>query len=200
MGRNYLIFLGIFIPFHILRQNAISHATRFFFLSTVHSGHSAPLSIKCIRWSLAPFPYVTINTDGSSIGNPGKSGAGGVACSSNGEWLWCFSLHLGVTNNTMVELWGIREALAWAWVEGHHRVCLQTDSVLAYNWLNTNADYPMEFSNLVLVCRWLLNRDWEACVKHIWREANSYADILAKKGASQTEREVLYDTCPTFLC
>ena len=112
LGRNYLIFLGIFIPFHILRQNAISHATRFFFLSTVHSGHSTPLSIKCIRWSLAPFPYVTINTDGSSIGNPGKSGAGGVACSSNGEWLWCFSLHLGVTNNTMVELWGIREALA----------------------------------------------------------------------------------------
>ena len=41
----------------------------------------------------------------------------------------------------------------------------------------------MEFSNLVLDCRWLLNRDWEVRVEHIWREANSYADLLAKKGA-----------------
>ena len=56
-------------------------------------------------------------------------------------------------------LWLNYGVLERHWVEGHHRVCLQTDSVLAYNWLNTNADYPMEFSNLVLDCRWLLNRD-----------------------------------------
>jgi len=112
-----------------------------------------------IRWSLAPFPYVTLNTDGSSLGNLGESGVGGVACAANGEWLWGFSLHLGVTNNTMAKLWGIREALVWAWAKGHHRVCLQTDSLLTYKWLKTNEDYPMEFSNLILDCRWLLNRD-----------------------------------------
>ena len=110
-----------------------------------------------------------------------------------------FSLHLEVTNNTMAELWGIREALARAWAKGHHRVFLQTDSLLAYKWLKTNEDYLMEFANLILDCRWLLNRDWEACIDHIWREANSRADLLAKRGASQLEREVLYDTCPTFL-
>ena len=99
----------------------------------------------------------------------------------------------------MAELWGIREALAQAWAKGHHRVCLQTDSLLAYKWLKTNEDYLMEFANLILYCRWLLNRDWEARVDHIWREANSRANLLAKRGASQLEMEVLYDTCPTFL-
>ena len=87
LGWNSLIFSGTFIHFHILKQNAISHATKLFFLSTVYSRNSAPLSIKYIRWSPAPSPYVTINTDSSSLGNPGKPGAGGVARSSNGEWL-----------------------------------------------------------------------------------------------------------------
>ena len=99
----------------------------------------------------------------------------------------------------MAELWGIREALARAWAKGHHRVFLQTDSLLAYKWLKTNEDYLMEFANLILDCRWLLNRDWEARIDHIWREANSRVDLLAKRGASQLEREVLYDTCPIFL-
>nr|POE55545.1 putative ribonuclease h protein [Quercus suber] len=107
------------------------------------------------------------------------SGVGGVARSATGKWLWGFSLHLGVTNNTMAELWGIREMLLRAWDNGHCRLCFQTDSLLASKWLNTN-----EVSNLILDCRWLLNRGWEARVKHIWREANSCADLLAKRGAS----------------
>ncbi|KAK7820634.1 hypothetical protein CFP56_038651, partial [Quercus suber] len=64
LGRNSLIFLGTFIPFHILKQNSISYAT---------------------KWSLAPSPYITINTNDNSLGNPGKSGVRGVARSSNGE-------------------------------------------------------------------------------------------------------------------
>ena len=100
---------------------------------------------------------------------------------ANGEWLWGFAMHLVVTNNTMAELWGIREALVRAWTNGYYRVCLQTDSLLAYKWLKTNEDYPMEFSNLVLACRWLLSGDWEVHIEHIWREANSCADLLAKR-------------------
>ena len=73
--------------------------------------HPSPSSPTSTRWCPAPPPYVTINTDGSSKGNPGMSGADGVAHSATGEWLWGFSLHLGFTNNTIAELWGIREAL-----------------------------------------------------------------------------------------
>ena len=122
-----------------------------------------------------------------------------MARSVTGEWLWGFSLHLGITNNSMTKLSGIREALLRAWDNGHRRVCFQTYSLLATKWLNTNVVYTMEFSNLILDCRWLLNMDWEVHVEHVWREANSYADILAKKGTSQFDREILYDACPTFL-
>ena len=64
-----------------------------------------------VRWLLASEPHITINTDGSSKGNPGPSGAGGLARSESGAWLWGFPLSLGSTNNTMAELWGVRKAL-----------------------------------------------------------------------------------------
>lgn len=101
LGQNSLIFTGKFIPYHTLKQNVISHAIEFFFLSAVSAGCSSPYSFNFIRWSLTPFPYITLNIDGSLLGNPERSGAGCVARSANGEWLWGFSLHLGVTNNTM---------------------------------------------------------------------------------------------------
>lgn len=71
-------------------------------------------------------------------------------------------------------------------------------SLLATNWLNTNVDFPVEFSNFVMDCRWLLRQDWEVRVEHVWQKANSCADGLAKRGASQLERQVFYDTCPIF--
>ena len=103
LGQNSLIFMGKSIPYLSLKQNAISHATKFFFLSTAPSEYSSLSSYIYIRWSPAPFPFITLNTDGSSLSNPGESCAGGVARSANGEWLLSFALHLGVTNNTMAK-------------------------------------------------------------------------------------------------
>ena len=125
------------------KTKCYAHATEFFFLSAIPAGHSSPSLTKFTRWSPAPLPYVTINTDGSSKGNLGMSDVGSMARFATSEWLWGFSLHLGITNNTMAKLWGIREALLQAWDNDHRQVCLQTnclqtDSLLASKWLNTN--------------------------------------------------------------
>ena len=119
-----------------------------------------------------------------------------MAHSDSVTWLWGCSLNLGTANNTLAELWGIRKALLHAWDKGHRNITLQTDSLLATKWLTTSVEFPIELSNLILDCRRLLRRDWEALVESVWREANSCADMLANKGTSQTEREILYDTCP----
>ena len=54
----------------------------------------------------------------------------------------------------------------------------------------------MEVTNLVLDCKWFLRWEWEAHVEHMWQETNSCVDVLAKRRASLSEREILYNTCP----
>ena len=149
-----------------------------------------------LRWCLVPFPFVTINTDGSFSGNPRPTRAGGLARTHARTWLWGFSLNLGCTNNTVAELWGIWAALNLAWDKGHWRVLLQTNSLLAVKWISTEVDFLVEVTNLVLDCRWLFRREWEAHVEHVWQETNSCADVLAKRGACLSKREIIYDTLP----
>lgn len=105
----------------------------FFFLSTIPGLPSQRYKEEAVQWLPAPAPHITINTDGSSQGNLGPSGAGELAQSTSGSWLWGFSLRLGVTNNTMAELWGIRRTLLLAWDKDYKGVTLQIDSLLATN-------------------------------------------------------------------
>lgn len=102
------------IPHQILRENSLSHATEFFFLSSVPTSSSHTYTSIPIRWCPGPLPLITINTDESSKGNPGISGAGGLARTDAGDWPRGFSLKLGITNNNTAELWGIRTALLQA--------------------------------------------------------------------------------------
>ena len=83
-----------------------------------------------------------------------------------------------------------------AWDKGHRWVLLQSDSLLAVKWVFTEVDFPMEVTNLVLDCKWLLRWEWEAHVEHVWRETNSCVGVLAKRRASLSKREILYDTYP----
>lgn len=106
----------------------------FFFLSTIPGLPSQRYKeVEAVRWLPAPVPHITINTDGSSRGNPGPSGAGGLARSASGSWLWGSSLRLGVTNNTMAELWGIRRALMLAWDKGYRGLLFKLIPCLQLN-------------------------------------------------------------------
>ena len=55
-----------------------------------------------------------------------------------------------------------------AWDKGHWWVLFQTDSLLAVKWISTEVDFLVEVTNLVLDCRWLFKREWEAHVEHVW--------------------------------
>ena len=87
LGRSSLVFNGKLIPHQTLKDNSLSHATEFFFLSSVPSSSSPTYTNIAIRWCPAPFPQITINTDESSKRNLGPSRAGGLAHSDTGEWL-----------------------------------------------------------------------------------------------------------------
>nr|POF09646.1 hypothetical protein CFP56_10827 [Quercus suber] len=49
-------------------------------------------------------PFVTLNADGSSNGNPGNTGGGGVICTHTSQWIKGSSINLGITTKNVAEL------------------------------------------------------------------------------------------------
>lgn len=55
------------------------------------------------RWSLPPDAVLKINIDGSSRGNPGLVGVGGIGRDAYGNVIFILSIHKGVQSNNVME-------------------------------------------------------------------------------------------------
>lgn len=89
-----------------------------------------PCNIKqpqLISWHAPLENIVKVNVDGNSIGNPGRSGYGGLIRNSDGEWNTGFSGFCGITSNLNVELLVIFNGLKLAWTSGYHFVVCESD-------------------------------------------------------------------------
>ena len=51
--------------------------------------------------------WVKLNTDGSSLGNPGLAGGGGVIRDIEGAWIMGFVRNIGITSRYIAELWAL---------------------------------------------------------------------------------------------
>lgn len=130
-------------------------------------------------------------TDGSSLGNPGPSGAGALICYGASAWK-CFS-PLGIGTNNIGELWAIGMALEFLYnlPTPKPTTKLFTDSKWAMEMTST-LQFPKTNAELV----WKIRRMWRdlneiTSVSLYWikghdgHAGNDIADQLAKRG-SQT--------------
>ena len=67
-----------------------------------------------VRWMKPPMDWLKLNTNGASLGNPGKAGGGGVIRDSSGKWVKGFSRSIGVATSVMAKCWAIRDRLTLA--------------------------------------------------------------------------------------
>ncbi|KAF7815070.1 Ribonuclease H protein [Senna tora] len=82
----------------------------------LHDVHKVKLTkpIRLVKWK-APTPGTfKINVDGSSRGNPGKSGVGGLIRDSNGTMMVGFSVSFGFNDILYAELFAIKYGLELA--------------------------------------------------------------------------------------
>ena len=84
---------------------------------------------KIIKWIAPPEPFIKLNTDGSSLGNPSLAGVGRLLHNSSGDWISGFSLHMGITSNNIAELGVDRQGLLLAWNLGFKFIHLEIDSM-----------------------------------------------------------------------
>jgi hypothetical protein len=82
---------------------------------SVHNHKEARL----VSWKPPSGSAVKLNVVGSSLGNLGRSGFGGLIRDKNGNWLLSFSGSCGITTNINAELQTIFYGLDKAWSHGY---------------------------------------------------------------------------------
>ena len=123
-----------------------------------------------------------LNSDGSSLGNPGQASAGGVIRDNCGRLCMAYSVHLGIGSNNFAEMRSLLEGVRRCHQMGFYKVEIESDSHILVNWIIKGEcniwyleDYWDELSSY-LTCM-----DYR--VGHVYREGNCVADFLAKQGA-----------------
>ncbi|KAG2666238.1 hypothetical protein I3760_15G047900 [Carya illinoinensis] len=150
--------------------------------------HSPPEKVTMVKWIKPQQGWVKLNTDGSSLGNPGQSGAGGVIRDTSGHLCIAYSMDLGQGSNNYAELKGLLEGVRRCCRYGFLQVYIEVDSQLLVNWVTKGACniwYLEDFWDELRVC--LACLDYR--LTHVFREGNAVADFLAKQGAGGLTRD-----------
>lgn len=131
--------------------------------------------------------WYKLNTDGSSIGNPSKSGGGGIIRNHLGDWIGGFARSIGTTSSIIAELWALRDSLNLCIQLQISHLHIEIDASFVVDMLNCDNRSSKYLSPLIDDCRVLLGKIPHHKIQHCFREANRCADNLAKKGADMEQ-------------
>ncbi|KAK1311614.1 hypothetical protein QJS10_CPA07g00001 [Acorus calamus] len=154
-----------------------------------------------VIWSKPDPPWVKLNVDGASHGNPGPSGAGGVFRDHQATFLLGFSCNTSHNTNTFAEFYGLFRGIS-IWFETHPHfqgsIWIESDSTLVVNTIKGLVSTNTQVQPFVLHTLKLLDllREWK--ITHIFREGNRSADKLASLGLGLPS-ETIFDRPPTAL-
>ena len=112
----------------------------------------------CCCWKKPPVEWCKLNTDGTSLGNPGKAGGGGIIRDSEGRWVKGFARSIGFTASIIVELWALRDGLLLADQIGVQNLWIELDAKVVVELVQSNSTSNAFYSPLLADCRSLLGR------------------------------------------
>lgn len=136
-----------------------------------------------------------LNTDGSSRGNPGLAGYGGVIRDERGYWILGFYGRLDDCTSLEAELWGIFRGLELVQSQGMDALEIESDSTTAIALISEEA--PDHSPHLVLIKECIALMESTRCtLKHIYHEGNKVADKLANMGVEQDDKWVSHISPP----
>ncbi|KAL0292646.1 UNVERIFIED_CONTAM: putative ribonuclease H protein [Sesamum calycinum] len=142
-----------------------------------------PRAPSIVGWH-APSPsWFKLNTDGSSLGNPGLAGAAGIIRDSAGHVHLAYQFALGTGTSVLAELTAVWRGMELALTHGLAPLVVEVDATTVISLLKSRASGKWEVQHLIMriVClQQLLVED----IQHVFREANGAADHLAKEAAS----------------
>ena len=137
------------------------------------------------------------NVDGSSLGNPGMAGIGGVLRDADGKVRCVFSECIGFLDSYAAELHAILKAILLcetsSFVSGRN-VEIVSDCKVVVDWINSDGFGNINLVNFIYDIRGSLQRQGNVAVVFAGRASNFFADKLAKMGATGAENFVEWST------
>jgi hypothetical protein len=101
-------------------DQCLNRALKYFFVIGYDGNSKARESIP-VKWVPRALSWVKLNTDGSSLGNPGQAGGGGVIRDHASHWIRGFTRHVGVATSLAAKLWALRDGLFFFFFYCRHR-------------------------------------------------------------------------------
>ncbi|KAF7814031.1 cytochrome P450 71A1-like [Senna tora] len=151
---------------------------------------------RCVSWSKPKQGMIKLNTDGSSFGNPGMAGYGGIFRNEDGGWLCGYSGFIGIRTSMFAELTAIKHGLNLAINKGFLKLEVDSDCQEAVN-LISSGDISSHHLGVIINDIRTLSKSFEAIsFKHILREANFCVDGLAKLGARNRVESYVWEVPP----
>ena len=119
-----------------------------------------------VRWVPPSEGAIKLNVDGSSRGNPGRAGCGGLLRDENGNCIAGFVGYIGFAGSLLAELMAIRHGLLLAWQYGFRRVECESDCLKAVQIIHSNGR-DFSFGSIVEEINQLMLLDWDVKVYHV---------------------------------
>ncbi|KAM3344027.1 hypothetical protein P3S68_026118 [Capsicum galapagoense] len=161
-------------------DNAYASAVEYTHLTNHPHTQQQPPIIILVKWSPPSRNYYKLNTDGSSLGNPGIGGIGGVIRNSNGEWIVGYYKGYPKATNSQMEILALLERLKIVEENNLHPTEININSQHVIYMLKHG---NMHYDPIIDLCRSILTRVRRLAVQQCFREQNQVADSLAKEGA-----------------
>ena len=159
-------------------------------------------NITLVRWYPPPPSFFKLNTNESTLGNPGLAGAGGLIRKSDGSWCSGFIRNIGIASSFAAELWGVRDGLILAKQHNIHKIMIELDAKAVIDLLlsdNYTSICCHPLSALIIDCMSLIHSFEEARILHTHHEENFCADLLAKEGSKTLNSYVKLFSPPSII-
>ncbi|XP_058071137.1 uncharacterized protein LOC131220191 [Magnolia sinica] len=148
------------------------------------------LETNIIKWSRLASGWVKLNVDGSSKGNPGLSGGGGICRGDNGYFIFAFSSGYGTGTNNRVEMRAIFNGLTLCLEKGLDRIEIESDSKLVIDLLSGKPHTPWLWRYWISRIN-KLRQGGTSSLRLIHREGNGPVDCMAREGSNNQTVSVI---------
>ena len=109
MNHNRVIFRDG-SPHKSVHSDAMIKELEFAFLG-LNGKMRPPLTSIQVRWIPPPENWFKLNTDGSSLGNPGRASGGGIIRNFHGDSVCGYARSVVYTTSIVAELWALRDGI-----------------------------------------------------------------------------------------